>query len=100
MFDHTSRYYAIDTVYWTGPDGKQIAYKRRRFLPQPETLTTLAEWPVTQSDRFDLIAARTLGDAQAYWLIADANHVMDPDELTAMPGRLLIVPMPQPNAGG
>jgi hypothetical protein len=99
MFDHTSRYYAIETAYWTGPDGKQIAYKRRRFLPQPETLTMLAEWSVTQADRFDLIAARTLGDSQAYWLIADANRVMDPDELTAAPGRLLAVPMPQPNAG-
>jgi hypothetical protein len=100
MFDHTSRYYAIETVFWTGPDGKQVPYKRRRFLPQPERLQMLAEWPVAPSDRFDLIAARTLGDATAFWRIADANRVMDPNELSAAPGRLLIVPMPQSDSGG
>ena len=99
MFEHTSRYYPIETAFWTGLDGQPVPYKRRRFLPQPETLQPLAEWPVEQGDRFDLIAARTLGDSQSYWRIADANRVMDPDELTATPGRRLIIPMPQPPGG-
>lgn len=95
MFDHTSRYYLIETLFWDAPDGSRIAYKRRRFLPQPEDLQQLAEWPVEQGDRFDLIAARTLGDSQGYWRIADANRSMNPDELTAEPGRRLKIPMPQ-----
>jgi hypothetical protein len=99
MFDHTSRYYPIETALWVGPDGEPVPYKRRRFLPQPETLQILAEWPVMQGDRFDLVAARTLGDSQAYWRIADANRVMDPDELTETPGRRLVIPMPQPPSG-
>lgn len=95
MFEHTSRYYLSETLFWETPDGESIAYKRRRFLPQPQNLTPLAEWPVDKDDRFDLIAARTLGDSQSYWRIADANRVMNPDELTAEPGRRLVIPMPQ-----
>lgn len=95
MFEHTSRYYTIETVFWNAPDGTRIAYKRRRFLPRPERMTRLAEWPVQQGDRFDLVAARTLGDSEAFWRIADANRAMDPDELTAEPGRRLLIPMPQ-----
>jgi hypothetical protein len=96
MFDHTSRYYALEVALWTGSDGTQRPFVRRRFLPQPEDMQPLAEWPVAQGDRFDLISARTLGDSQAYWRIADANRVMDPDELTATPGTRLTIPMPQP----
>lgn len=95
MFDHTSRYWAIETAEWTRPDGQQIAFKRRRLLPRPEDMQVLAQWPVQASDRFDLIAARTLGDSQGFWRIADANRVMDPVELET-PGRRLTIPMPQP----
>jgi hypothetical protein len=96
VFDYTSRYYPLETALWSGPDGRTVPYKRRRLLPQPESLQPLARWPVVQGDRFDLIAARTLGDSQAYWRIADANRVMDPNELAETPGRHLLIPMPQP----
>ena len=96
MFDHTSRYFPLDTRFWIGQDGEPVPYKRRRFLPQPESLPPLAVWPVAQGDRFDLISARTLGDSQAFWRIADANRIMDPNELADTPGRRLIIPMPQP----
>jgi hypothetical protein len=95
MFDHTSRYWSIETAFWSRPDGERIAFKRRRFLPQPEGMQVLAEWPVQPGDRFDLVAARTLGDPQAFWRIADANRAMDPVELET-PGRRLVIPMPQP----
>jgi hypothetical protein len=104
MFEHTSRYYTIETVFWEEPSppappsivegDNRIAYKRRRFLLQPERFRPLAEWPVQQGDRFDLVAARTLGDSEAFWRIADANRAMDPNELTAEPGRRLVIPMP------
>ena len=94
MFDHMSRYWLLETVFWSRSDGEAIAYKRRRFLPRPESMQVLAEWPVVDGDRFDLIAARTLGDSLAYWRIADANRAMDPLELER-PHRRLIIPMPE-----
>lgn len=96
MFEHTSRYYQIETAQLTGPDGRVIAYKRRRFLPQGETLPLLVEVTVTQGDRLDLIAARTLGDPEQFWRICDANDALDPLELTAEAGRVIRVPIPQP----
>lgn len=89
-----SRYWSTEVVFATRPGGERIAYKRRRFLPKPEDLQALAEWPVRAGDRFDLVAARTLGDSQAFWRIADANRAMDPAELET-PGRRLVIPMPR-----
>jgi len=95
MFDPTSRYYAIETVQLTAPDGRVIAYKRRRFLPQGETLPLLVEVVVTEGDRLDVITARTLGDPEQFWRVADANDAMDPTGLTDEIGRALRVPIPQ-----
>src|SRR5688500_3506834 len=99
MFDHDSRYWPVDTAFWTRPDGETIAYKRRRLLPRPEDLPDLGAWTVHTGDRFDLVAARTLGDSQSFWRIADGNRVLDPLELEA-PGRRLRIPMPQPGDAG
>jgi len=33
MFPKNSRYAPVDVLMWTAPDGHQIAYLRRRFLP-------------------------------------------------------------------
>lgn len=95
MFDPTSRYYAIETVQLTAPDGRVVAYKRRRFLPQGETLPLLVEVVVTEGDRLDVITARTLGDPEQFWRVADANDAMNPTELTDEIGRALRVPIPQ-----
>jgi len=95
MFDPTSRYYAIETVQLTAPDGRVIAYKRRRFLPQGETLPLLVEVVVTEGDRLDVITARTLGDPEQFWRVGDANDAMNPTELTDEIGRALRVPIPQ-----
>ena len=74
MFEPTSRYYTLETVTLTLPDGRSVAYKRRRFLPQGSAMPLLAEEIVNQSDRLDLIAARTLGDPEQFWRVADANE--------------------------
>jgi hypothetical protein len=95
MFDPTSRYYTIETAKMTMPDGRVIAYKRRRFASPPDTMPVLAEVLITQGDRLDLIAARTLGEPEQFWRICDANNVLDPEELTATVGRILRVPVPQ-----
>ncbi len=95
MFEHTSRYYNIETATLTLADGRVVAYKRRRFLPQAEDLQVLAEVTVNQGDRLDLITARTLGDPEQYWRICDANEAMNPPDLTDEPGEVLRVPVPQ-----
>ena len=38
MFEPTSRYYRVETASLTTDDGRVIPHKRRRFLPQGETL--------------------------------------------------------------
>jgi hypothetical protein len=96
MIDNTSRYAVIENaVYET--DGCQITYKRRRFLPQSETIPTQYLVSVAIGDRLDSIAARTLGDPEQFWQLCDANNGMNPFELTAEAelGRQLCVPIPQ-----
>jgi hypothetical protein len=95
MFDHTSRYYHLETIQYDTEDGRQIAYKVRRFLPQGSRLPLLTEATVRPGERLDLIAARTLGDPLQFWQICDANDAMDPFGLTAETGRRLRVPIPQ-----
>jgi hypothetical protein len=96
MFDQNSRYYKIETVTLTDATGRQLAYKRRRFLPRAEDLQTLTEVTVVQADRLDLIAVRTLGDPEQFWRICDASDAMNPPDLTAIPGKSVRIPIPQP----
>jgi hypothetical protein len=95
MFEHTSRYFKIETATYTGADGRTFAYVRRRFLPQGDAMPLLVELTVSQGDRLDLIAARTLGDPEQFWRICDANNAIDPQDLTAQPGRKLRIAGPQ-----
>lgn len=95
MDDPTSRYIAVERAVFTGPDGKPIAYLRRRFLPRGEGMPLLAEAAVGINDRLDLIANRALGDPLQFWQVCDANNAMNPFDLTAEPGNLLRVPVPQ-----
>jgi hypothetical protein len=95
MFDETSRYHGLETAVHVNPDGREVRYVLRRFLPQGSALPVLAEVTVTEGDRLDLIAHRTLGNAEAFWRVCDANDAMRPDELTEEAGRTLRVPVPQ-----
>lgn len=94
MFDPSSRYYNLDKSEYTMPDGRTVTYKRRRFLPREE-MQLLVEVTVTQGDRLDLIASRTLGNPEHFWRICDANNAMNPFDLTAEIGRTLRIPVPQ-----
>ncbi len=94
MFESNSRYENIETATYTNPEGEQVTYVKRRFLPRGEDLPLLVEVSVTEGDRLDNITARTLGDPEAFWRIADANNAMHPDDLTAEPGKTIRVPIP------
>ena len=95
MFDHTSRYFLLETGTFITQDNKSVAYKRRRFLPRGSRMPLLAEATVNDGDRLDVITARTLGDPQQYWRVADANDSMSPTELTEEVGRAIRIPVPQ-----
>lgn len=94
-FEFSSRYYELETAEYITKEGNAIAYKRRRFLPQGETLPLLEEVTVVQGDRLDLITFKTLGDSEQFWQVCDANNAMNPDSLTAEIGTVLRIPFPQ-----
>jgi len=95
MFDPTSRYYHLPDGTMTAPDGREITYKRRRFLPRSESLPTLVHVTVNQGDRLDQITARTIRSPEQYWRVADANDAMNPPDLPKPIGRRLRIPIPQ-----
>jgi hypothetical protein len=92
MFSASSRYATLPVLKYQAPGGATVAYVSRRFLPQAQTLPLLTEAAVAQQDRLDLIAYRTLGQAELSWAVCDANDAMDPFALTANPGTVLRVP--------
>ena len=94
-FPPTSRYAAVAVVTHTNPDGSEITYLRRRFLPQPDRFSLLQYHTVAQGERLDNIAAQYLGDPTLFWRLCDANNALKPGELTETLGRKLRITMPE-----
>jgi hypothetical protein len=94
MFEPTSRYYLLEIATFTMPDGRDVVYKRRRFLPLVKQGAVLVEHTVTQGERLDNITARYLGDPELFWQLADINNAMHPEDLTAEIGRKLRLSLP------
>jgi len=94
-FPPTSRYSGIETAMLSLPNGDTVAYLRRRFLPAPERFALLQEHVVSQGERLDQIAAKYLGDPEAFWRVADANAAMRAEELTETLGRRLRITLPE-----
>ena len=96
-FPPNSRYVNVGTTTYRPPEeGRDpIVHLRRRLLPDPERFDTIAVHPVAAGDRPDTLAASVLGDAEQAWRLADANGAMRPDELTAVPGRLVRITLPE-----
>jgi hypothetical protein len=100
VFDRTSRYASLDEASLVVPDpdggARIVTFKRRRFLPLAEDMTTVAEHVVIDGERLDTIAARYLGDPTQFWRVCDANEVLRPTELTEEPGRRVRIAMVDP----
>ncbi|MEW9529287.1 LysM domain-containing protein [Microbispora sp. NPDC049125] len=102
MTDPARRYAGAEVATVTMPDGaggvREVRYLRRRFLPAPDDLQTLAEHTVTRGDRPDLVTAAYLGDPTQFWRVCDANLVVHPGELTADDriGSRIRIPIPRP----
>lgn len=92
-FPPTSRYATVEVAIYADATGHRVAYLRRRFVPQPESLALLTEHEVTQGDRLDNITATYLGDPEQFWRVADANRALRPDDLVEI-GRRLRITLP------
>ena len=91
MFAKSSRYYTLPERTWTDPLGREIVYKSFRLVPPPRQRSE-AFTPVGQSERLDLVAARTVGRAGLYWKLCDANVALDPFDLIEAGEHRLWVP--------
>ncbi|QTF92396.1 hypothetical protein [Halomonas sp. BM-2019] len=91
MFDPGSRYATLETLITKGPDGREIRYVARRFLPPAGSGTVIREHIVTEGEQLDHLAARYLGDPELFWQLADVNNAMRAEALVEEVGRRLIV---------
>jgi hypothetical protein len=90
-----SRYYGVAlAVLQRRPDEPGVVYVRRRFIPSPASTPVAGQHIVRGHDRPDLLGAAYFGDVLLYWRIADANAVVDPNELTDTLGRRVIISQP------
>ena len=93
MFFKGSRYAKVAEAEITETNGRVIRYKRIRLIPE---IPAIQQHTVVQGERLDVIAHQYYRDPELFWRICDANNAMDPQELTAEPGRIIRVPVPQP----
>jgi hypothetical protein len=93
-FPPTSRYHDVEVATLELPDGRRVAYLRRRFVPPAEAFAPLRDHVVRDGDRLDQVAALHLGDPEQFWRIADANGAIVPEQLTAEPGRRIRITLP------
>ena len=90
-----SRYRGVPlAVLQRRPGDPALVYVTRRFIPAPGTLAVVGWHVVSAQDRPDLLGATYLGDPLLYWRIADANGVVDPNELTDTLGLRVAIPLP------
>jgi hypothetical protein len=97
MFAVSSRYHGIEIAKAALPDGREVVYVRRRFLPTEPPSGLVAEHVVVQGDRLDNVTATYLRDPEQFWRVCDANFAVRPDDLCAEDrlGRRLLIPTPE-----
>jgi len=94
VFDSRSRYHELEDLHYVAHGQRTIVYKSRRFLSRDERRPAMWEAVVKDSDRPDLLAARTLQQPDLFWRVCDANDVMNPFELTERSGRRIRIHLP------
>jgi nucleoid-associated protein YgaU len=83
-----SRYKNVGVYQAQDATGRTVNALNIRFIP-----VTPAGYlhTFTIDERLDLLAYRFYGNPEKFWLIADANTAMDPEDLT-QPGNQLLIP--------
>jgi hypothetical protein len=89
VFFKGSRYEKVETDTMTDREGRAVAFKKTRLIP--DTPAELAH-RVAPPERLDHIAHRYYRDAERFWRICDSNVAMWPDDLTSEPGRRIAIP--------
>ncbi|RME42947.1 MAG: hypothetical protein D6791_16620 [Chloroflexi bacterium] len=89
MFFKGSRYENVAEHTITDANGREIRYKKVRFIP---SISARAGCVVRQGDRPDLIAHRYYQDPERFWRLCDANKVMWPPDLVAEIGAVILIP--------
>ncbi len=86
----------------TAVDGtrRRVRYYRRRPLPDPRDLSTLATHTVAPRDRLDLVSHAYTGDPLGSWRLTDANAALDPDDLVGDEAVGTDLRVPRPGVGG
>jgi hypothetical protein len=95
MFGPSSRYFGLEAVKRTLPNGDEVVFVRRRIVPPPERFALLHDHVVGHGERLDHIAFERLGDAEMFWRLCDANRALRPEELTEAAGRRLRITLPE-----
>jgi hypothetical protein len=83
-----SRYEKVGVYQVTEANGQMVNALLIRFIP-PTPAGYLHTF--TAGERLDLLAYTFYRNPEKFWLIADANTEMDPDDLLE-PGRQLLIP--------
>ncbi len=91
MFEPGSRYANLEVLIHIGPDGREVRYVGRRFLPPAGGGTVIREHVVKEGERLDHLSALYLGDPELFWQIADVNNAMRAEALVEETGARLIV---------
>jgi hypothetical protein len=94
-FPPTSRYNKTPLASLTMPDGTEVAYLKRRFVPPAENFTLLQEHTVAEGERLDHIATKYLADPEQFWRLCDANGAVRPNELLEPVGRSIRITLPE-----
>ena len=95
MISKSSRYAAAQRASLVRADGSEVHYAVPPVLPHPDDHARAQLHRVTDSDRPDTLAARAYGQATAWYLLANANTVAHPDQLTETPGTGIDIPLPE-----
>jgi hypothetical protein len=84
-----SRYETVGTYDVTGPSGETIKALLIRYIP--DTPAGFRH-TVTSGERLDLLANTYYHQPLKFWLIADANNALDPEDLVSSPGQQVLIP--------
>lgn len=87
-FQANSRYTDVPNRELT-VDGRTVVYKSIRVIGTHAKLTTHT---VSAGERPDHVAFHHFRDPEVSWRIADANTVLDPNDLVEPPGEQLTIP--------
>jgi hypothetical protein len=90
-FQPNSRYIDVPNLKLTA-GGRTIVYKAIRVIASHEKLTTHT---VSAGERPDHVSFLHFRDPELSWRIADANTVLDPNDLVDPPGEQITIPSEQ-----